>query len=222
VLAMLGVLPLLALGFIAFKNVGSGFMPAMDEGGFIIDYLSPPGTALSETDRLVCQVEAILAATPEVATWSRRTGASLGGDLAEPNKGDFFVRLKSGPRRPIDEIMAEVRVKITQDVPGLGIEMAQLMEDLLGDLTSVPQPIEVKLFTDARKAYWTRPAGLPPGLPRSRAWSMFAMALIRPATPSTSRSTKSRPGSRASTQPKRPGWSTTTSMAKSQPKSRRK
>jgi|HubBroStandDraft_6_1064221.scaffolds.fasta_scaffold14772_2 CzcA family heavy metal efflux pump len=151
VLAILGVLPLLVLGFVAFKGVGSGFMPAMDEGGFIIDYLSPPGTALSETDRLVRQVEDILAATPEVATWSRRTGAGLGGDLAEPNKGDFFVRLKPGPRRPIDEIMAEVRAKIIQDVPGLSVEMAQLMEDLIGDLTSVPQPIEVKLFTDDPK-----------------------------------------------------------------------
>src|ERR1700726_4279617 len=151
VLAIAGVLPLLVLGFIAFKGVGSGFMPAMDEGGFIIDYLSPPGTALSETDRLVRQVEDILAATPEVATTSRRTGAGLGGDLAEPNKGDFFVRLKSGPRRPIDEIVAEVRAKIIQDVPGLSVEMAQLMEDLIGDLTSVPQPIEVKLFTDDPK-----------------------------------------------------------------------
>jgi Cu/Ag efflux pump CusA len=75
----------------------------------------------------------------------------LGGDLAEPNKGDFFVRLKPGPRRPIDEIMAEVRAKIMQDVPGLSVEMAQLMEDLIGDLTSVPQPIEVKLFTDDPK-----------------------------------------------------------------------
>ena len=151
VLAIVGVLPLLALGFIAFKGVGSGFMPAMDEGGFIIDYLSPPGTAVSETDRLVRQVEPILAATPEVATTSRRTGAGLGGDLTEPNKGDFFVRLKPGPRRPIDEVMADVRAKIIQDVPGLSFEMAQLMEDLIGDLPSVPQPIEVKLFTDDPK-----------------------------------------------------------------------
>jgi CzcA family heavy metal efflux pump len=146
VLALIGIVPLLVLGFIAFRAVGSGFMPAMDEGGFIIDYLSAPGTALSETDRLLRQVEAILKATPEVETWSRRTGAGLGGDLAEPNKGDYFVRLKSGPRRPIDEIMAEIRGKIAQLVPGLNIELAQLMEDLIGDLTAVPQPIEVKLF----------------------------------------------------------------------------
>jgi multidrug efflux pump subunit AcrB len=86
--------------------------------------------------------------TPEVDTWSRRTGAGLGGDLNEANKGDYFIRLKSGARRPIDEIMAELRGKIAAQVPGLNIEMAQLMEDLIGDLTAVPQPIEVKLFAD--------------------------------------------------------------------------
>ena len=149
-LAIVGVLPLLVIGFIAFKGVGSGFMPVMDEGGFIIDYRSPAGTALSETDRLVGH-EAILGATPVVATWSRRTGAGLGGDLTEPNQGDFFVRLKSGPRRPIDAIMAEIRSKILREVPGLSLEMAQLMEDLIGDLISVPQPIEVKLFADDPK-----------------------------------------------------------------------
>jgi CzcA family heavy metal efflux pump len=151
ILVLIGVLPLLVLGFVAYKGVGSGFMPAMDEGGFIIDYRSPPGTALSETDRLVRQVENILAAIPEVRTWSRRTGIGLGGDLAEPNQGDFFVRLKSGPRRSIYAVMAEVRTKILQGVPGLSFEMAQLMEDLIGDLTAVPQPIEVKLFTDNAK-----------------------------------------------------------------------
>jgi CzcA family heavy metal efflux pump len=140
--------PLLVIGWLAFHAVGSGFMPPMDEGGFIIDYHSPPGTALSETDRLLQQAETILKATPEVATWSRRTGAGLGGDLNEANKGDFFVRLKPGPRRPIDEVMADVRRRIAQDVPGLNLEMAQLMEDLIGDLTAVPQPIEVKLFAD--------------------------------------------------------------------------
>jgi multidrug efflux pump subunit AcrB len=185
--AVLGVLPLLVVGFIAFKSVGSGFMPAMDEGGFIIDYLSPPGTALSETDRLDRQVEGILAAIPEVETWSRRTGTSLGGDLAEPNKGDFFVRLKSGPRRPIDEIMAEVRAKILQDVPGLRFEMAQLMEDLIGDLTAVPQPIEVKLFADDPKTLLETARRVPPGLPRFRVWSMSATGSTRPATRSTSR-----------------------------------
>ena len=147
-IVLITTLPLLAAGYLAFRAVGTGFMPVMDEGGFIIDYYSEPGTALSETDRLLQQVEAILKATPDVATWSRRTGLGLGGDLNEANKGDFFVKLKSGGRRPIFEVMSAVRTRIEQEVPGLNVEMAQLMEDLIGDLTAVPQPIEVKLFGD--------------------------------------------------------------------------
>ncbi len=143
---LLLAVPLGAGGYFAYKAVGSGFMPHMDEGGFIIDYRSAPGTALSETDRLLGQVEALIKATPEVDTWSRRTGAGLGGDLSEPNVGDYFVRLKSGSRRPIDDVMNELRTRIEARVPGITFEMAQLMEDLIGDLTGVPQPIEVKLF----------------------------------------------------------------------------
>jgi CzcA family heavy metal efflux pump len=146
-LILAALVPLLVLGWVAYGQVGTGFMPAMDEGGFIIDYRTPPGTAVTETDREVRQVEAILQSIPEVATFSRRTGLGLGGDLNEPNQGDFFVRLKPGPRRPIDDIMAETRRQVEVDVPGFQMELAQLMEDLIGDLTAVPQPIEVKLFS---------------------------------------------------------------------------
>ncbi|HJV65297.1 MAG TPA: efflux RND transporter permease subunit [Geomonas sp.] len=142
------VIPLLIVGYLGYRGVGSGFMPTMDEGGFILDYLSPPGTALSETDRLLRQVEKIIVSTPEVQTFSRRTGTQLGGGLTEPNTGDFFIRLKPLPRRAIDEVMDEIRGKVEQQVPGLQIELAQLMEDLIGDLTAVPQPIEIKLFAD--------------------------------------------------------------------------
>lgn len=141
-------LPLAAAGYLAFESVGTGFMPVMDEGGFIVDYRSPPGTALSETDRLLQQVEAILKATPDVATWSRRTGLSLGGHISEANEGDFFVKLKASGRRPIFAVMSDVRARIENEVPGLSVELAQLMEDLIGDLTAVPQPIEVKLYGD--------------------------------------------------------------------------
>ncbi|HOM13176.1 MAG TPA: efflux RND transporter permease subunit, partial [Rubrivivax sp.] len=137
---------LILLGAVAFRGVGSGFMPAMDEGGFVLDYHSAPGTSLTETDRLLRQVEELVRATPDVAAYSRRTGTQMGGGLTEANQGDFFVTLKSGPRRPVDEIMADLRARVESSVPGLKIEMAQLMEDLIGDLTSVPQPIEVKLY----------------------------------------------------------------------------
>tara|TARA_R110001599_G_scaffold289553_1_gene492497 strand:- start:4683 stop:7745 length:3063 start_codon:yes stop_codon:yes gene_type:complete len=147
-LVMLGVVPLLLAGGIAYKQVGSGFMPHMDEGGFILDYRTLAGTSLTETDRLLQQVETILQAHPAVDTYSRRTGAQLGGGLSEANEGDFFVHLKPLPRAPIDEVMDAIRVKIETQVPGVSVEMALLMEDLIGDLTAVPQPIEIKLYGD--------------------------------------------------------------------------
>ena len=149
--------PLLLVGFIAFKSVGSGFMPVMDEGGFILDYISPPGTSLAETDRLLRQVESILQKTPEVQTYSRRTGLQLGGGVTEANIGDFFVRLKPFPRSGIEEVMNNVRDEIEKHIPGLQVELLQLMEDLIGDLTSVPQPIEIKLFSDDEQLLRTLP-----------------------------------------------------------------
>jgi CzcA family heavy metal efflux pump len=141
--------PIMVVGYIAYQNVPTGFMPKADESGFIIDYKTLPGTSLSETDREIKQVEQILRDTPEVLTFSRRTGLGLGGtDLNEPNIGDFFVRLKPYPRRAIDDVMSEVRLKIQTNVPGVDIDILQLMEDLIGDLTAVPQPIQIQLFAD--------------------------------------------------------------------------
>ena len=139
---------IIGAGLFAYPQVGSGFMPAMDEGGFVLDYRAPPGTSLKDTNELVKRVEGVLRATPEVLTYSRRTGMQLGGGITEANQGDFFVRLKPLPRRPIDEIMTSVREQIEKKVPGLEVELLQLMEDLIGDLTAVPQPVEIKIFGD--------------------------------------------------------------------------
>ena len=141
---------MLVTGYAAWRNVPSGFMPAMDEGGFVLDYKAKPGAALTDTDRLLRQVETIIASTPEVTSYSRRTGVQLGGGLTEADEGDFFIRLKGGSRRPIDAVMTEIRGRIAAEVPGLQIELIQLMGDLIGDLTAVPQPIEVKLFASDR------------------------------------------------------------------------
>lgn len=146
---LFGVLPLLALGALAYTRVGSGFMPVMDEGGFVLDYRAQPGTSLTEANRLLLQVEAILRENPDVETYSRRTGLQLGGGLTEAFEGDFFVRLKATGREPIEDVMDEVRSELEASVPGLEVELLQLMEDLIGDLTSVPQPIEIKLYSDA-------------------------------------------------------------------------
>ena len=154
-LALLIAAPLLIGGYFAFRTVPSGLMPQIDEGGFVIDYVGPPGASIAEMDRLLGYVERKLQNTPEVLTWSRRTGFSLGGDISETNTGDFFVRLKSLPRRPIDEVMDDVRGTVERQVPGLEIEPLLLMEDLLGDLSGQPQPVVVNLFGSDEKQLTT-------------------------------------------------------------------
>jgi CzcA family heavy metal efflux pump len=145
---LIGVIPLLSLAFVAYKQLGAGFIPTIDEGGFVLDYVAPAGTSLTETDRLLWHVETILQSTPEVQTYSRRTGVALGGGITEANAGDFFVRLKPRPPRTRDTeaVMRSVRQRVATQVPGLEIEVFQLIEDEIGDLTGVPQPIEIKLF----------------------------------------------------------------------------
>ncbi|RUL66752.1 efflux RND transporter permease subunit [Dyella dinghuensis] len=142
------VIPLLVVGVLAYNRVGTGFMPAMDEGGFTFDYISKPGTSLEETGRLLNQVEAIIRANPYVDTYSRRTGLQLGDGLTEANTGDIFVRLKNGSRPSTEDVMNDIRKEAEQKVPGLDVDVSQLMEDMIGDLVAVPEPIEIQLYSD--------------------------------------------------------------------------
>lgn len=145
-LLAVAAVPLLVVGYIGYVQVPTGFMPKVDEGGFIMDYYTPPGTSLEETSRVVSQIDAMLHANPEVETFSRRLGTGLGGDLGQSYHGDYFVRLKADHGTPTEELAAKVAADVTAKVPGVEVETAQLMEDLIGDLTAVPQPIEVKLY----------------------------------------------------------------------------
>ncbi len=140
------LVPLIAIGFVASQRVSTGFMPAIDEGGFVLDYYTRPGTSLVETDRELAEVEDYLRNVPEIATFSRRLGTGLGGtDVGQSYHGDFFIRLKPDHARSTEEVMSDVSHHIELLVPGVEVELAQLMEDLIGDLTAVPQPIEIKL-----------------------------------------------------------------------------
>ncbi len=147
-LAPLIVLPLAGLGWYEYGHVQSGVFPKIDEGGFVIDYHGPRGASIAEMDVLLGRVEAMLRHTPEVLTYSRRTGFSLGGDISESNSGDFFVRLKPLPRRPLAAVMDGLRQRIVAEVPGLDVDPAQLIADLLGDLSGKPEPVVVNLFSD--------------------------------------------------------------------------
>ena len=136
-------------GYFLFSRVGSGFLPEADEGGFVIDYLSPAGSALEETNRLMQKVEAVLQQTPDIAAFTRRTGSELGLFATQQNKGDILVRLKPrNQRRPADDVISELREKLSGVAPQLDIEFIQLLQDMIGDLEGAPTPIEIKVFGD--------------------------------------------------------------------------
>ncbi len=129
-----------------YGELKQDFLPEMDEGAFVIDYQMPPGTALSETDRVLNRVEKELLATPEVESYSRRTGARLALSVAEPHKGDFLVKLKRNRKRSVEEVKDDLRQRIHAKEPALEVDMPGILSDLIGDLTWSPKPIEIKIF----------------------------------------------------------------------------
>ncbi len=143
-----GSVLLIVASVFCYRALGSDLLPEMDEGGFILDYLMPAGSSLEDTNEVLLGVEKILASTPEVENTSRRTGLQLGlAAVTEANTGDFSVRLKRDRKRGIDEVISDVRAKVTQKYPQLDVEFVQILQDMIGDLTSSPEPIEVKLFS---------------------------------------------------------------------------
>ena len=139
---------LIGVAVICYLVSGSDLLPEMDEGGFTVDYIMPAGSSLAETNRVVSHVEHMLHEMPEVESTSRRTGLQLGlAAVTEANTGDILVKLKAKRDRGIDEIMADVRAQIKKEEPALDIDLIQVLQDMIGDLTSSPQPIEIKLFS---------------------------------------------------------------------------
>jgi CzcA family heavy metal efflux pump len=134
---------------ITYRSLGSDLLPVMDEGGFIIDYIMPAGSSLTETDRVLQHVEAILKDNPNVETVSRRTGLQMGlAAVTEANTGDITVKLKAKRSQAIDDIMSDVRTEIKTKEPELDVEFIQVLEDMINDLSNSPEPIQIKLFND--------------------------------------------------------------------------
>jgi CzcA family heavy metal efflux pump len=144
----LSCLALIVASFFCYRALGSDLLPEMDEGGFILDYWTPAGSSLEETNRVMADVEKILRDTPEVENVTRRTGLELGlAAVTEANRGDFTVKLKSDRKRGIEEVIADVREKVAKRQPTLKVEFPQLLQDMIGDLTGAPEPIVIKMFS---------------------------------------------------------------------------
>jgi len=146
-LAGLSVL-LICVSYVCYRYSGSDLMPEMDEGGFTLDYWTPAGASLSETNRMILHIEQIVKQVPEVESTSRRTGSELGlAAVTEANRGDVLVKLKQHRKRNIDEIMADIREKVANQEPAVRVEFVQVLQDMIGDLTGEPEPITIKLFS---------------------------------------------------------------------------
>jgi len=145
---LLGVCAVLAIGsLVCYRGLGSDLLPEMDEGGFILDYIMPAGSSLSETNRVLEHVNRILRSMPEVESTSRRTGLQMGfAAVTEANTGDVTVKLKSKRDRGIDEVIADVRAEIKKTEPELDVEFTQVLQDMIGDLSNAPEPIQIKVF----------------------------------------------------------------------------
>lgn len=124
----------------------TGFLPEMDEGSIVLDYVSPPGTSLEETDRMLNEVEKLIISTPEIEAYSRRTGTQMGFFITEPNTGDYLIQLKKNRNKTTEEVIDEIRQKIESSQPALRIDFGQVIGDMLGDLMSSVQPVEIKIF----------------------------------------------------------------------------
>jgi len=153
---------LIVLSYVCYRFSGSDLLPEMDEGGFTLDYIMPAGSSLAETNRVVGHVEQMLREVPEVESTSRRTGLQLGlAAVTEANTGDILVKLRAKRDRDIEEIMAEVRARVNREEPALDVEFVQVLQDMIDDLTSAPEPIQIKLFAQDPKllAEWAEKIG---------------------------------------------------------------
>ena len=146
--AVLLTLVLLAGGILLYRRIGSDFLPSMDEGSIILDYWTPPGTSLTDTNQMLGRVEGIIMGLPDVATYARRTGTQLGFFVTEPNTGDIVIRLKPRrQRRDADDVIDDLRAKIAAAEPAMRADFGQPLEDVIGDLTGgEPQPIDVRIY----------------------------------------------------------------------------
>src|SRR5712664_2577592 len=143
---------IVVLSLVCYKFLGTEFLPEMDEGGFILDYFTPPGSSLAESNRILQHIEQILRATSEVENTSRRTGMQLGlAAVTEANNGDFTVKLKRKRKRAIDDVISDIRSQIEEEEPATKVEFIQLLQDMIGDLTSQPEPVVIKLFAQDGK-----------------------------------------------------------------------
>ena len=146
VISILVILCLTGSIIYILPRMETGFLPEMDEGSIVLDYWSPPGTSLEETERILIEVEKIIVTIPEVETYSRRIGTEMGFFVTEPNTGDYLIQLRNNRDRSTEEVIDDIRKRIEATQPALLVDFGQVIGDMIGDLMASVQPIEIKIF----------------------------------------------------------------------------
>jgi heavy metal efflux system protein len=154
VFAVVFILLLAGSSMFLINHLKTGFLPVLDEGSIVLDYLSPPGTSLDASDAILRSVDTIVLKHPDVATYMRRTGTNMMSSISmatgviPPNEGDYLIQLKQGTKKKTEDVISDLREKVTSRAPALEIEFGQRIADLLGDLIGRPEPVEIKIFGD--------------------------------------------------------------------------
>jgi CzcA family heavy metal efflux pump len=154
VYAIIFILALMISSVFLINQLKTGFLPVLDEGTIVLDYLSPPGTSLNASDAILREVDTVVMKNPEVSTYMRRTGINMASSISmasgviPPNEGDYLIQLKKGTHKKTGEVISELRQQVAFKEPALNIEFGQRIADLLGDLIGRPQPVEIKIFGD--------------------------------------------------------------------------
>jgi cobalt-zinc-cadmium resistance protein CzcA len=149
----------LALSLVAFSGLkatqlGTEFLPQLDEHDMALHALRIPGTGLNQAIMMQVQLESVLTEIEEVSHIFTKIGtADIANDPMPPNVADTFLMLKprsewTNPSKSKTTLVSEVR-KLIESVPGNNYELTQPIEMRFNELISgVRADVAIRIYGD--------------------------------------------------------------------------
>lgn len=136
-------------------QMGSEFVPELDEGDITLHAMRIPGTGIDQAIEMQSQVELRLLQFPEVAKTFAKIGTpDVATDPMPPNIADSFVILKPrdqwpNPNKPKNVLVEELEAALFE-LPGNNYEFAQPIQMRFNELISgVRADLGIKIFGDS-------------------------------------------------------------------------
>jgi multidrug efflux pump subunit AcrB len=146
-----GATLIVALSVVLLVRLPSDFLPALEEGQFEIKYSLPPGTATVIAHDDFAAIEAAVMADPALLHEARLSGVDTNGFNATPyDAGTIRVTMRPG-RDTFDAVADRLRVAIERAAPSVAVEVHQLIEDEINDLSGAPEPIQLTVRGPSQK-----------------------------------------------------------------------